>query len=63
MPQSTPERRKKWVDDQKAMNFLRYWGYTLRDDWTWKAPDRRPTTVELDAVQFLVEEYDFGGIE
>jgi hypothetical protein len=53
------------------MGFLRGAGYTLLDDWTWRPPSDNPryeaftgpSAMERDAITYLIEEWDFGGLE
>ena len=64
MPQATDELREEWdgPDDQKAMGFLRDAGYVLNRDWTWSSPEgREPTEKEWSAIDFMFQEWDFGG--
>ena len=64
MPQTTPERAARWPGmDQQAIGYLRSRGYVLRRDWYWTkpTPDHQPTEKELDAIDYLFEEWDFGG--
>jgi hypothetical protein len=64
MPQASDKQRARWgLSDSKATQFLEQHGYKLMPDFLWVAPsDREPTEQELDAIQFLVDEWDFGGI-
>lgn len=70
MPSSTPERRARWWPDddltgtETASKFLLARGYALRIDWAWRkpAPDYEVTEEEYDAITFLMEEFDFGGL-
>jgi hypothetical protein len=52
-------------DDATAINFLRKQGYRRTRGWHWRLPkpDHVPTEKELRAIQFLIEEWDWGGIE
>lgn len=64
MPQSTPERRKRWgLDPANAETFLKDQGYRLARGWVWIIPEgqKLPTDDERDAIQYLIEEWDFGG--
>jgi len=61
MPQATPELREEWEDDQVAMKYLRDNGYKLLKNWWWLAPDREPTGKELRAIDYMFQEWDFGG--
>ena len=64
MPQTTPERAARWESDMNAMAFLKSAGFELHRDWVWRHPERKtPTEQELDAAIYLIEEWDFGGIE
>ena len=69
MPQASDELRAKWggaqgVGEDKAEGFLRERGWTLTRDWGWLKPtfEHAPTEDELDAIIFLIEEWDYGGI-
>lgn len=64
MPQTTPERAARWPGgDQQAIAFLRKWGYILNRDWTWShIKGHVPTQMEEDAILYLIEEWDFGGL-
>ena len=69
MPQATEEQRAQWggdggVGEDKAIAFLEAAGYTLRPDWLWTkpTPEHVPTDDEISASNFLVDEWDFGGI-
>jgi hypothetical protein len=72
MPQATEELRRKWATDgenggvgeEKAIQFLQSHGYHLQRDWRWKLPDPKHqiTNAEYEAMCFLVDEWDFGGI-
>lgn len=70
MPSGPPELHEKWSNyypegfgDQNAMRFLREAGFKLTDGWTWIAPGREPTEEEWSAINYLVWEWDFGGLE
>ncbi len=65
MPSTTPERAARWPGmDSEAMKFLEDQGYTLNRDWTWTAPKtyHNPTKRETDALLYLIQEWDFGGL-
>ena len=65
MPQTTPERRARWPGiDSEAIAFLEGQGYTLHRDWSWSAPEpgQKPTERERDALLYLIQEWDFGGL-
>ena len=64
MPQTSPERAARWPGgDAEAIAFLNHRGYVLEHDGTWRmkkvgeADDR-----EMDAIAYLIEEWDFGGL-
>lgn len=65
MPTASPELRARWPDDQAAMAHLRAAGYTLTPGWVWMlpTPDHKPTADERSAAQYLIEEWDFDGID
>ena len=69
MPQASEELRTKWgglggVGEDKAIAFLKAAGYKLRRDWLWvkPGPSYAPTNDEIEAMDFLIYEWDFGGI-
>jgi hypothetical protein len=69
MPQASEELRKLWggsdgVGEDKAEKFLKSHGYKLRRDWRWELPtsNHSITDDEFDALCFLVDEWDYGGI-
>jgi hypothetical protein len=62
--------RRRWGDrgeeaEPKAMHLLKRQGYVLTDRWEWRTP--KPSHVvsaeEADAIQFLIDEWDLGGLE
>lgn len=65
MPQTTPERAARWPGaDTEAIEFLSEADYTLNRDWSWTRPnpDHVPTEREIDAIVYLMEEWDFDGL-
>jgi hypothetical protein len=64
MPQTSPERAARWPGgDEEAIAFLLAGGWRLGRDWCWRRDDwREPTEREVDAVRYLIEEWDFDGI-
>ena len=64
MPQTTPERRARWPGgDQQAMKYLRSRGYVLQKNWLWAAPPGHThSSKDVDALDYLIEEWDFGGV-
>lgn len=69
MPQTTSERLKRWggyrgVGEDKAEKFLEDRGYTLTSSWEWIEPSETHyiTPEEVDAILFLMEEWDYGGL-
>ena len=65
MPQTTPERAARWPGmDSEAIVYLRSLGWRLNQDWSWTppTPDYEQTERENDAIWYLIEEWDFGGI-
>ncbi len=65
MPSTTPERRARWPGgDQQAIEYLRSRGYTLRPDWCWDAPKGHThSSKDVDALVYLIEEWDYGGVD
>lgn len=54
-----------WHNDTDAIQFLRERGYRLRPNFTWAAPPGCvvPTSEESSALEYLWDEWDFGGLE
>ena len=66
MPQTTPEKSARWPGmDAEAYRYLKACGFTLTRQWTWirPSPEHIPTEREIDASIYLIEEWDYGGIE
>lgn len=65
MPQAPTYLCDEWEDDYKAIDFLQAAGYRLLRGWTWKlpSPNHIPTPQENRAINYLILEWDFGGIE
>ena len=64
MPQATEELRKRWngPSDHDALDHLLERGYCLTDDFQWAVPARiTPSEDDVSAVQFLQQEWDYGG--
>lgn len=69
MPQASEELRAKWggrqgVGEDKAAGFLNSRGYREVQNGYWLKPkfDHVVTDDEREALQFLIEEWDHGGI-
>ena len=74
MPQASDRLQRRMGElfgsdtgDEGPIKFLETAGYTLNRDWTWvpKAGVKElweMTQDELACLQFLVEEWDFGGL-
>lgn len=78
MPQADKELRDKWggiIWDDKgnivtelgencACAYLEARGYLLTKDYCWIKPSRKyvPTPYELEAIAFLIDEWDWGAI-
>ncbi len=65
MPSTTPERQARWPGmDSEAMEFLESQGFKLLRDWTWAPPsmNHKLTDREEDALLYLIQEWDFGGL-
>lgn len=65
MPSTTPERQARWPGmDAEAIEFLEGQGYILGRDAHWLSPrpGHKPTEREADALLYLIEEWDFGGL-
>ena len=66
MPQASDELRAYWggADDAPAIEHLKSRGYVLTRRWTWIKPEGlEPSKRDWCAIQFLAEEWDFGGLE
>jgi hypothetical protein len=70
-PTSDQLRRwRRWgevgsTEQQKPMRFLERQGYTLSKGWGWHkpSPSHVVTTEEADAIQYLMDEWDYAGLE
>ena len=75
MPQASNKLRKAWggqsgVGEDKAEAFLKSHGFILLRNWFWELPPERiqilrykaMTLDEVEAMTFLVEEWDYGGL-
>lgn len=64
MPQASEELREKWgIDEQKASKFLESHGFKLTKDCQWQAPPEHTITEEeWSAIEFLIDEWDFGSL-
>jgi len=66
VPSTSPERQARWPGmDSEAIAVLEEAGYKQTRQWTWIPPtwDHVPTEREDDAITYLVEEFDWGGLE
>jgi len=65
MPQTTDEHRARSPGgDTAAIDCLKKAGFVLTEQWTWIPPkDHEPTEREWDAIDYLIFEWDFGGLE
>lgn len=66
MPSAAPELQAQWPGgDNEAMGHLENSGYRLTREWTWIPPkaDYAATDRDLSAINYLVDEWDFGGVE
>lgn len=67
MPQASEEQRREWNGpmDHTAVKFLEDAGFFLTGDFKWRLPkpDHVPTEREASAIQFLIDEWDYGDIE
>ena len=65
MPQASEELRRKWggeqgVGEDKACDFLTSRGFAMTFNFQW-VRDTPPDALEEEAMQFLFEEWDWGG--
>lgn len=69
MPQASDEDRARWggvdgIGEDKAIDYLRGRGFTLTRHWFWLKPDGLEMTPDdWGAINFLIDEWDFGGLE
>jgi len=65
MPQASPEQRARWPgSDTEASKFLAEAGYILTSDWYWIKPkNHKPTEKELDAIDYMCNEWDYSGLK
>lgn len=63
MPTAPDHLRQKFEDDTAARDLLEAAGYSLTHTFDWVAPAPHTATLEeLDAVEYLILEWDYGGI-
>lgn len=71
MPQSSDDMHELMnyyfgdpVEDEGPIKFLEDRGYKLTQKWTWVPPEKEHhvTLKEHLCIQFLIEEWDFGGL-
>lgn len=66
MPETDAERKARWPGgDSQAIAFLQGKGYRLKKNFSWEKPTRfhSVTQEESDAIWYLIEEWDYSGIE
>jgi hypothetical protein len=72
MPSGPPELHEKWTKrgpteagDTNATLYLESRGYKMSQHWNWFKPseDHVPTEEEIEALNYLVWEWDYGGLE
>jgi len=70
MPSASPEQRRAWggyngIGEDKAEDFLKGRGWVLTNKWTWVPPTlgHFATDEEHGAIGFLIDEWDYGGID
>lgn len=53
------------VGQEGPMRFLERQGYVLSAEWAWRkpSPSHVVSAEEADAIQYLVDEWDFRGLE
>lgn len=69
MPQATDELRR-WAEEKfgtldccVVQEWLEARGFKLSQAWVWSRPARPISAEERDAIEFLIQEWDYGGIE
>jgi hypothetical protein len=67
MPQTSDDHRARWPGwDTEAIAHLEGRGYVQTKDGTWqwiKPEGLTPSERDLDAIDFLVMEFDWGGLK
>lgn len=64
MPSATKELQDEWVEDNLAVRFLEGRGFKLTSRWTWVEPEGHEATAEeWRAIDYLFQEWDFGGLD
>lgn len=71
MPQASDEARNRYrrafgdIGPEHAMAVLTDRGFVLdKKEWFWTAPsNHEPSEEELDWIDFLADEWDFGGLK
>ena len=62
MPQASAELQEEWGDDITAMNYLTSRGFCLLRGWRWFVVEGQLILPkDKRAMQYLMEEWDFGG--
>lgn len=69
MPQAPEKMRAAWggeqgVGDDKALAYLKERGFKLTPQWLWQkpSPDHKMTDDDWGAIDFLICEWDYGGL-
>ena len=64
MPQASDALRAKFADDASAISLLEGAGFVLLPSWSWLLPSPTyvPTQEQYDAIDYLIGEWDYGGI-
>lgn len=69
MPQATDELRDRitlrfgGIDAGVVVKWLKDHDWELTHDYSWKKPNHVITKEEWEAIDFLIQEWDFGGVE
>lgn len=66
MPTAPDYLRDEWgTDESQAITYLEGRGFKLTRDWLWKMPVNRAslTQKEVSAIDFLIMEWDYGGLD
>ena len=65
MPQASADLQAEWPGmDKEAIKYLQDRGWRLNRRWQWikPHPSHEPAEREWSAIEYLIDEWDFGGV-